>query len=66
VTRWIEELGFSVELHSQGGSLEEVVARCSGIPIARAAFQAACAQYPNRLVLLCRKSQIVARSDRTS
>jgi hypothetical protein len=41
--RWgIEELGFSVELYSADGSLEEVVARCATIPVAQAAFQAAC------------------------
>jgi hypothetical protein len=64
--RWIEELGFSVELHSPGGNVEEVVARCAAIPVAQAAFRAACKHYPNRLVLLCRKAQIVARSDRVS
>ena len=61
--RWIEELYFSVELHTEAG-IEEVVARCSGIPIARAAFEAACRQYPTRLVMLCRQAQIVERNDR--
>ena len=61
---WIEELYFSVELHRAGGSVEEVVARCAGILIAQAAYKAACTQYPNRLVMLCRRAQIVARSDR--
>jgi hypothetical protein len=61
---WIEELHFSVEFHRPGGSVEEVVARCAGILIARAAYQAARTQYPNRLVMLCRQAQIVARSDR--
>jgi hypothetical protein len=63
---WIEELGFSVEVHTPDGSIEQVVARCAAIPVARAAFQAACKHYPRRLVLLCRKAQILARSDRTS
>jgi hypothetical protein len=60
---WIEELYFSVELHRPGGSVEEVVARCAGIPIARAAYEAARSQYANRLVTLCRPAQIVERSD---
>ena len=60
---WIEELHFSVELHQLGGSVEEVVARCAGVTIARAAYQAARTQYPNRLVMLCRQAQIVERSD---
>ena len=61
---WIEELHFSVELLRPGGSVEEVVARCAGIRIAQAAYQAACIHYPERLVMLCRQAQIVARSDR--
>jgi hypothetical protein len=61
---WIEELYFSVELHQPGGSVEEVVARCAGIPIAQAAYKAARTQYPNRLVMLCRSAQILERSDR--
>jgi hypothetical protein len=61
---WIEELHFSVELHQAGGSVEEVVARCAGILIAQAAYKAACTQYPHRLVMLCRRAQIVARNDR--
>ena len=61
---WIEELHFSVELHRPGGSVEEVVARCAGMLIAQAAYQAACTHYPERLVMLCRQAQIVARSDR--
>jgi hypothetical protein len=64
--RSLEELGFSVELHSQSGDLEEVVACCAAIPVAQAAFRAACKHYQNRLVLLCRRAQIVARSDRAS
>jgi hypothetical protein len=63
VPRWIEDLYFSVELHTDAG-IEEVVARCSGIPIARTAFEAARKQYPKRLVMLCRQAQIVERSDR--
>lgn len=61
---WVEEVGFSAELHSHAGDVEEVVARCAAIPIAQAAFRAACEHYPKRLVMLCRKAQIVARSDR--
>jgi hypothetical protein len=61
---WIEQLHFSVELHRPGGSVEEVVARCAGILIAQAAYRAACTHYPERLVMLCRQAQIVARSDR--
>jgi hypothetical protein len=61
---WIEELHFSVELHQPGGSVEEVVACCAGILIARAAYKAACRQYPKRLVMLCRSAQILERSDR--
>jgi hypothetical protein len=47
----------------QRGSVEEVVARCAGIIIARAAYKAARTQYPNRLVMLCRQAQVVERSD---
>jgi hypothetical protein len=60
---WIEDLYFSIELHRPGGSIEEVVARCAGIIIARAAYNAARTQYPNQLVMLCRQAQIVERSD---
>jgi hypothetical protein len=53
VPRWIEDLYFSVKLHTDA-RLEEVVARCSGIPMPRTAFEAARKQYPTRLVMLCR------------
>jgi hypothetical protein len=63
VPGWIEDLYFSVELHTEAG-VEEVVARCSGADLARAAYGMACPHLPSRLVMLCRQAQILERSDR--
>jgi hypothetical protein len=60
---WIEDLYFSVELHTEAG-MEEVVARCSRPDLARAAYGVACQIFPKRLVMLCRQAQILERSDR--
>jgi hypothetical protein len=65
MARWIEDLYFSVELHTEAG-MEEVVARCSRPDLARAAYRVACTIYPKRLVMLCRSAQILERSDRPS
>jgi hypothetical protein len=59
------QLYFSVELHTDAG-IEEVVARCSRVDMERAAYRVACTAYPKRLVMLCRRAQIVERNDRIS
>jgi len=61
---WIEDLYFSVELHTDPG-MEEVVARCARPDLARAAYAVACQVYPRRIVMLCRSAQILERSDRS-
>jgi hypothetical protein len=53
--RWIEDLHFSVELHTERG-IEEVVARCSRPDLTRAAYQVACRVYPKQTVMLCRQA----------
>jgi hypothetical protein len=60
---WIEDLYFSVELHTEAG-VEEVVARCSRPDPARAPYQVACTIYRKGTVRLCRSAQILERSDR--
>jgi hypothetical protein len=61
---WIEDLYFSVELHTERG-IEEVVARCARPDLARAAYRVACTVYPKSIVMLCRSAQILERSDRS-
>ncbi len=61
----IEDLHFSIELHTEAG-MEEVLARCSRPDLARAAYPVACDVFPKRLVMHCRQAQILERSDRMS
>jgi len=65
VQPWIEDLHFSVELHTERG-IEEVVARRTRPDLARAVYQLARTIYPKHTVMLCRQAQILERSDRPS
>ena len=56
-----------VELFKEGGEgagQEEIVDRHDNLTVARAIFFSRVAQYPGRLVMLCDRARVLARSDR--
>jgi hypothetical protein len=61
---WIENLRYHVEVLAMPDRIEEVVARMSDLTTARAVFDLTVAQRPEKLVMLCRGSRILRRSDR--
>lgn len=67
-TPWIENLRFSVELYADRDpyKLEEVIARMSDLTMARNAYAAAMARWPDQLFMLCEGGRILKRSDRTN
>ena len=58
------DLRYSVEVFSEAGSLEQVLARLYDLEAARAAFAIAVPKHPGKVVMLCWKAQILRRSDR--
>jgi hypothetical protein len=63
MSHWLENLCYSIEIFDQRGNLLEVLGRESDLDIARGAFAAYAGKYPDKLVLLCWKAQILKRSD---
>ncbi len=58
---------YSVELFKEGGEgagQEEIVDRHDNLTVARAIYRGRVAQFPGRLVMLCDRARILARSDR--
>jgi hypothetical protein len=57
---------YSVELFKEGGkgSGEEIVDRHDNLTVARAIYRGRVSQYPGRLVMLCDRARVLARSDR--
>lgn len=58
---------YSVELFKRGGEaagLETVLDRHDSLAIARALYRGRVEQYPRRLVMLCDRALVLARSDR--
>jgi hypothetical protein len=57
---------FSIELFREGDSgagLETVIVRDDRLAVARMLYRIACMQHPERLVRLCDKARVLARSD---
>jgi hypothetical protein len=57
---------YSVELFREGGEWagqEEIVDRHDNLTVARAIYRGRVSQYPGRLVMLCDRAQVLARSD---
>jgi hypothetical protein len=57
---------YSIELFKEGGEgkgLEQVLDRYD-LSIARAVYRGRVEQYPGRLIMLCDRARILARSDR--
>ena len=58
---------YSIELCCEGGpdaGVESVVASHDNLTKARALYRVTIGRYPGRVVLLCDRSRILARSDR--
>jgi hypothetical protein len=58
---------YSVELFKEGGEgagQEEIIDRHDNLIVARAIYRGRVQQYPGRLVMLCDRARILARSDR--
>ena len=61
------EAKYSVELFKEGGEgagQEEIIDRHDNLTVARAIYRGRVAQYPGRLVMLCDRARVSARSDR--
>jgi hypothetical protein len=58
---------YSVELFKEGGEgagQEEIIDRHDNLTVARAIYRGRVSQYPGRLVMLCDRARVLARSDR--
>jgi hypothetical protein len=58
---------YSVELFKEGGEgagEEEIVDRHDNLTVARAIYRGRVSQYAGRLVMLCDRARVLARSDR--
>jgi hypothetical protein len=58
---------YSIELFKPGGEgagIEEILDRHANLKVARSIYRTRVDQYPGRLVMLCDRAQVLARSDR--
>jgi len=58
---------YSVELFKEGGEgagQEEIIDRHDNLTVARAIYRGRVSQNPGRLVMLCDRARVLARSDR--
>ena len=58
---------YSIELFREGGEgagIESVIVRHDSLATARALYKAAVLDHPDRLVMLCDRARVLARSDR--
>jgi hypothetical protein len=61
----VSEGKYSVELFKEGGEgagMEEIVDRHDNLTVARAIYRGRVSQYPGRLVMLCDRARVLARS----
>jgi hypothetical protein len=59
---------YSIELFREGGEgagVDQVLARYENLTIARAFFKATIKERPDRLIMLCDRARVLARSDRS-
>jgi hypothetical protein len=62
----VSEGKYSVELFKEGGEgagQEEIIDRHDNLTVARAIYRGRVSQYPGRLVMLCDRARVLARSD---
>jgi hypothetical protein len=49
---------------SEGVGQEEIIDRHDNLTVARAIYRGRVSQYPGRLIMLCDRARVLARSDR--
>jgi hypothetical protein len=59
----VEHLRYSIDVYDQCDNLIEVLARLADLDPARAAFDAAVAKYPEKLIYLRNHCRVVRRSN---
>ena len=63
----VPEGKYTIELFKKGGEgagLEEILDQHDDLTIARAIYRGRAEQYPGRLIMLCDRARVLARSDR--
>ena len=58
---------YSIELFrdaGEGAGIEKILVRHDSLTVARALYKAAALNYSERLIMLCDKARVLARSDR--
>jgi hypothetical protein len=60
----VEYLRYSLDVFDEGGNLLEILGRVADLPVAHAAFEAAVAKYPNKLIHIRDRARVIRRSDR--
>ena len=58
---------YSVELFREGGAgagIERILDRHDSLSVARALYRGRVEQFPGRLIMLCDRARVLARSDR--
>ena len=58
---------YSIELFRDGGEgagIEKILVRHDSLAVSRALYKAAVLNIPERLIMLCDKARVLARSDR--
>jgi len=61
------EAKYSIELFHDGGEgagIEKILVRHDSLNVARALYKAAALNYSERLIMLCDRARVLARSDR--
>lgn len=61
------EGNYSIELFRDGGEgagIESIIVRHDSLATARALYRAAVLNHPDRLIMLCDRARVLARSDR--
>ena len=53
-----------IDKDGEGAGQEEILDRHDNLTVARAIYRGRVAQYPGRLVMLCDRARVLARSDR--
>jgi len=59
----IEYLRYSIDVFDEGDNLVEILGRLADLAVARAAFDAAVAKYPEKRICLREKARVIRRSD---
>jgi hypothetical protein len=65
----MEEARYWIALFNEGGAqagVEREVARCSRPDVAWSRYKEAAELYPSRIVMLCDRATVLARSDQTA